>query len=1204
MPIISPKIPSGLEELMKGLAKSVIKENPQNIYEFAAEYFENLLKKRDGPVDQSYKDFATYKVYRKNKSERFMIEKENLNDVIAYKRNLNSVNYDDSNVIQNKTKSTEEGIIVESNHSIQSTHKSFKTDTQESENNESIKKEKSIEVHSEAKTHVNDDIKNIVLDNDMEQAALKIQSTFREFKGRKEKRRKTLEGGKIGDKDEVDDETDDQGNDFNGSNFKIVEVEKEENPKIEKENLLNEGKSEADDVSKMIFDDDMEQAALKIQSTFRGENLGHKNSICNLQQANTKEFEIQERSYEDNSIAIQKSVDLETEAIKTLTEEEYKPEHDENTFQTNFLLEQQLQGNDKNSVVEVTEETFMEKNVSDTSALPDKNDMETKAETLNDIELLNITSEVPAVETVKQSSIDETVVVEDQKEVKALNIDSVKDKLEQAFNEVHDFFEAEKVTQTLNTHSRKEKIVQGLDEIESSIQDEKVAKTLKTKSEQYEAEQILEKVECFIEAEKVTETQHDFQKADVSVEVGKVTENIDTLQEINEAERTLTQVEESLETEEAPKTLNVQGDKDEIKQSLDKVNSSFEIEKNAETLHISPEQDLDEVNKSVAAEKYTETMNTQSKENNVAAHIEQETTHKSKNSSIKSFPDLECTIIKSSTESQELSKNLNISESLIDNLNSEAFINNQINNISENFDVVSSQDATIVDPEKSLESFDAENISIFATNISDSTNFPIEIQDSKIISDKVETSSEINGTEKVNIDEFIELENVISEDVKNKSYDENLLLINDNITTKETQNYSSKNKKEKLNVKDEFPVETFTVETKASEVIKLHDNVHSIGVSKNLEDNIDSNDIKKVDQTANVIIQENTDELQTNNKANAGDVKIDDVPVNEPICKKKLISLLEPDQDDDDEKKTITDKDNEILSNEIKYAKLEESLSGADIITGESFDEGDYYSQLINNESSTNEEASHLNQQSYDEASHKDTVLVTSSPDDEKNDINFIKDSNADQRIQTTSNEIQTYISEINVIKENVKDAIDVIASDNSNVIQKDIISQKEIINDHVFEPKLIVENPISEITASELIDLNKEIVNVNRDELEAIKDEILQPESEQSEIPDEKTNAPEDENVPIISMDEKSLPTENEKNVSPENEFNVKVDEPKVEDDVNDMIINENMENTTLKIEEDFSVHKVDNDILKQYSESEKDSEQHNKEIEAIRTV
>uniref|UniRef100_A0A182MPS5 RIIa domain-containing protein n=1 Tax=Anopheles culicifacies TaxID=139723 RepID=A0A182MPS5_9DIPT len=63
MPISAPKIPDGLPELMRGLAKSVIKENPENLYVHAAEYFENLIRKRDGHLDQGYQTFNAYQVY-------------------------------------------------------------------------------------------------------------------------------------------------------------------------------------------------------------------------------------------------------------------------------------------------------------------------------------------------------------------------------------------------------------------------------------------------------------------------------------------------------------------------------------------------------------------------------------------------------------------------------------------------------------------------------------------------------------------------------------------------------------------------------------------------------------------------------------------------------------------------------------------------------------------------------------------------------------------------------------------------------------------------------------------------------------------------------------------------------------------------------------------------------------------------------------
>lgn len=63
MPITTPKVPDGLPELMRGLAKSVIKENPDNIYVHAAEYFDNLVRERDGELNKDYKHFSAYRDY-------------------------------------------------------------------------------------------------------------------------------------------------------------------------------------------------------------------------------------------------------------------------------------------------------------------------------------------------------------------------------------------------------------------------------------------------------------------------------------------------------------------------------------------------------------------------------------------------------------------------------------------------------------------------------------------------------------------------------------------------------------------------------------------------------------------------------------------------------------------------------------------------------------------------------------------------------------------------------------------------------------------------------------------------------------------------------------------------------------------------------------------------------------------------------------
>ena len=226
MPIISPKIPSGLEDLMRGLAKSCIKENPDNIYEFAAEYFENLLKQRDGVMDQGYKNFATYKVYKKNRSARSRRDKENVIDESTFRVGAAANGFGQELIksgsakekyFASEDKSEIEEIFLPS--SRPSTAEIGDTSiSMDSEVNTTIVKETSIkhEGFNPTKSINLDDenVKNMVLDVDMERAALKIQSTFRGFKTRKEMKN-----------DEGDDKEIDGGNVVNDEENVIVQKE-------------------------------------------------------------------------------------------------------------------------------------------------------------------------------------------------------------------------------------------------------------------------------------------------------------------------------------------------------------------------------------------------------------------------------------------------------------------------------------------------------------------------------------------------------------------------------------------------------------------------------------------------------------------------------------------------------------------------------------------------------------------------------------------------------------------------------------------------------------------------------------------------------------------------------------------------------------------------------------------------------------------
>ena len=45
--IIRLRVPCGLEDALEGLAREILGSKPKDMYEFAAQYFERLLRKRN-----------------------------------------------------------------------------------------------------------------------------------------------------------------------------------------------------------------------------------------------------------------------------------------------------------------------------------------------------------------------------------------------------------------------------------------------------------------------------------------------------------------------------------------------------------------------------------------------------------------------------------------------------------------------------------------------------------------------------------------------------------------------------------------------------------------------------------------------------------------------------------------------------------------------------------------------------------------------------------------------------------------------------------------------------------------------------------------------------------------------------------------------------------------------------------------------------
>lgn len=133
---------------------------------------------------------------------------------------------------------------------IQSTFRGHKTRKEVKEKQEINEPNEQESEETAEQPNDDDDVANMVLDEEMEQAALKIQSTFRGHKTRKE----------VKDKQETSETNEEE-------QAEAEEIKEEEEPAAEKtaKQLQDE-----EDIANLVMDDDMEKAALRIQSTFRG----------------------------------------------------------------------------------------------------------------------------------------------------------------------------------------------------------------------------------------------------------------------------------------------------------------------------------------------------------------------------------------------------------------------------------------------------------------------------------------------------------------------------------------------------------------------------------------------------------------------------------------------------------------------------------------------------------------------------------------------------------------------------------------------------------------------------------------------------------------------------------------------------------------------------------------------------------------------
>ena len=46
------RVPKGFQNILEGLAREVLRTQPENIFEFGSQYFEKVLKYREGKLDR------------------------------------------------------------------------------------------------------------------------------------------------------------------------------------------------------------------------------------------------------------------------------------------------------------------------------------------------------------------------------------------------------------------------------------------------------------------------------------------------------------------------------------------------------------------------------------------------------------------------------------------------------------------------------------------------------------------------------------------------------------------------------------------------------------------------------------------------------------------------------------------------------------------------------------------------------------------------------------------------------------------------------------------------------------------------------------------------------------------------------------------------------------------------------------------------
>ena len=299
-------LPEGLEEALEGLAREVLRTQPENIYEFAANHFDQILKKRTNVKEKPEKDCEN--------GEK-----------------VDGVDEDDGTEIENIEERT-----------------ATPEDTQVRSRPASSKPRKSIDIQMPSNQEA-EEVDIDLTDPDVEMAATKIQAGFKGHKTRKEmkERKADLETTEKEDTEEIDIDLEDPDVEMAATKIqasfkghktrkemreKTKEVEgggaqKEDKVEIEKKNENEEDESTKEEVIDIdLTDPDVEAAATKIQAGFKGHKTRKEMKSKNEKEGEEeqKPSELKEDAKEEEEVVDIDLTDPDVEAAATKIQAGFK----------------------------------------------------------------------------------------------------------------------------------------------------------------------------------------------------------------------------------------------------------------------------------------------------------------------------------------------------------------------------------------------------------------------------------------------------------------------------------------------------------------------------------------------------------------------------------------------------------------------------------------------------------------------------------------------------------------------------------------------------------------------------------------------------------------------------------------------------------------------------------------------------------------